>query len=138
MRGEGVRLLLQEDVQVIVVLRGDLWEKKGIWGGKGGGRKERRREGGSSKKGRRRGGERRRRGGGCDASRRAERRSEGERAPEPVDARVVPGQPWESQNQLEVTQPGHLKGKVLGMGAMNTDAGRDVCRAVLHRVWTHV
>ena len=30
MRGEGVRPLLGEDVQVIMVLRGDLWEKKGI------------------------------------------------------------------------------------------------------------
>ena len=48
-----------EDIQVIMVLQGDLGEKKGIWGGNGGGRKERRREGGSSERGRRGG-----RGGG--------------------------------------------------------------------------
>ena len=61
MRREGVRLLLREDIQVIMVRRGDLWEKKGIWGGNGGGRRERRREGGSSEKGGRGEG---RRGGG--------------------------------------------------------------------------
>ena len=54
MRGKGVRLLLREDVQVIMILRVDLWEQNGIWGGSGGWRKERRRKGCSSKKGRRR------------------------------------------------------------------------------------
>ena len=133
MRGKGVRPPLREDVQVIVVLRGDLWKKKGIWGGNGGERRGRRREGGSSEKGRRRGGEKRRRrrgegrrGRGCDAGRGTERRSESERAPGLVDARGVPGQPWEPQHQLEVTQPGHLEGKVLCMSAMDTDAGREV------------
>ena len=33
-----------------MVLQGDLWEKKGIWGGNGGGRKEGRRGGGSSER----------------------------------------------------------------------------------------
>ena len=32
MRGENICLLLRKDVQVIVVLRGDLGEKEGIWG----------------------------------------------------------------------------------------------------------
>ena len=114
MRGKGIRLHFREDIQVIMILRGDLWEKKGIWGGDGGGRKERRREGGSSEKGRR--------GRGCDAGRGTERRSKGEGTARPVNARVVPGQPGKSQYQLEVTQPGHLKGKFLGMTAMNTNA----------------
>ena len=57
MRRKGVRLLFREDVQVIMMLRGNLWEQKGIWGGNGGGRKERRGKGGSSEEGeRRRGG----------------------------------------------------------------------------------
>ena len=65
-------------------------------------------------------------GGGWDAGGGAERGSKGQSTPGPVDARIVPGQPGESQHQLEVTQPGHLKGKVLGMGAMNPDEDRDV------------
>ena len=119
MRGEGIRVLFREDIRVIVVLRGDLWEEKGIWGGNRGGRKERRREGGNSK-------ESRRGGRGCDAGRGAERRSEGEGTPGPVNARVVPGQLGKSQHQLEVTRPGHLKGKILRVIAMNTNACRDV------------
>ena len=98
-------MLLRKDVQVIVVLRGNLREKEGIWGGNGGGRKERRRDGGSSEEGRRG-------GRGCDAGGGAERGSEGEGTPGPVYARVVPGQPRKSQHQLKVTQPGHLKGKI--------------------------
>ena len=56
MRRNGVGLLFREDIQVIVVLQGNLWEQKGIWGGSGGGRKGRGRERGSSENGRRRGG----------------------------------------------------------------------------------
>ena len=59
MRREGVGLLFGEDIQVIMVRRGNLCEKKGIWGGSGGGRKGRGRERGSSENGRRRGGGRR-------------------------------------------------------------------------------
>ena len=120
MRGKGIGLLIREDIQVIVVLRGDLWGKKGIWGGNGGGRKERRREGGGSERGRRG------MGGGGDAGRGAERGCEGEGTPGPVNTRVVPGQLGKAQHQLEVTQPGHLKCKVLGVIAMNTNACRDI------------
>ena len=52
-RRKGIGLRFVEDIQVIMVLHGDLWGKKGIWGGNGGGRKERRREGGSRERGRR-------------------------------------------------------------------------------------
>ena len=110
---------------------GNLGEKKGIWGGSGGGRKERGRERGSSENGRRRGGEGRggERGGGwwrCDASRRAKGRGKGKGTTGPVNAGVVAGQPREPEHHLEVTQPGHLKGEVLRMSAMNPDPGRDV------------
>ena len=57
MQGKGVGLLFREDVQVIVILRGNLRVKKGIWGGNGGGRKEGRGKGGSSEKGERKRGE---------------------------------------------------------------------------------
>ena len=87
MRGKGIGLRFGEDIQVIMVLQGDLGKKKGIWGGNGGGRKERRREDGSSERGRRGGGGR----GGGDAGRGAERGCEGEGTPGPVDTRVVPG-----------------------------------------------
>ena len=79
-------------------------------------------EGGKGGEGEERGGG----GGGCVAGRGTERRSESERTPRPIDARVVPGQPWEPQHELEVAQSGHLEGKFLGMGAMDTDAGREV------------
>ena len=105
MRGESIRLLLRKDIQVIVVLRGNLREKEGIWGGNGGGRKERGRERGSSEEGGRG-------RGGCNAGGGAEGRCKGKGTPRPVDARVVPGQPRKSQHQLKVTQPGHLKGKI--------------------------
>ena len=131
MRREGVCLLLREDVQVIVILRGNLGVMKGILGGNGGGRKEGRVQGGSSEKGegRRRGG---RDGGGRGGRRRreagggAEKRGEGKGTPGPVDAGVVPGQPREPEDHLEVTQPGHLEGKILGMAAMDPDPGRQV------------
>ena len=64
--------------------------------------------------------------GGGDAGRGAKRGCEGEGTPGPVNTRIVLGQPGKTQHQLEVTQPGHLKGKVLGMTAMNTNAGRDI------------
>ena len=63
---------------------------------------------------------------GCDAGRRAEGRGKGKGSTGPVNAGVVPGQPREAEHHLEVTQPGHLKGKVLRMSAMNPDPGRDV------------
>ena len=65
-------------------------------------------------------------GWGCHANRRAEGRGKGEGTTGQVDTGVVPGQPRGPEHHLEVTQPGHLKGKVLNMGAMNPDAGRDV------------
>ena len=34
--------------------------------------------------------------------------------------------PREPQHQLEVNQPGHLKGKVLGMRTVDTDPGREI------------
>ena len=43
-----------------------------------------------------------------------------------VNAGVVPGQPREPEDHLEVTQPGHFKGEVLCMSAMNPDPGRKV------------
>ena len=67
MQGKGVRLLLREDVQVIMVLRGDLWEHKGIRGETGvGGRRGEGREVAARKEGRgeERGGEERGGGGG--------------------------------------------------------------------------
>ena len=65
-------------------------------------------------------------GWGCDAGRRAEGRGKGEGTTGPVDTGVVPGQPGEPEHRLEVTQSGHLKGKVLGMAAMYPDPGREV------------
>ena len=130
MRRKGVGLLFREDVQVITILRGNLWEQKGVWRGNGGGRKERGRERGSSENGRRRGGEGRGGEGGgwwrCDAGRRTKGRGKGKETTRPVNAGVVPGQPRKAEHHLEVTQPGHLKGKVLYMSAMNPDPGRDL------------
>ena len=44
----------------------------------------------------------------------------------PVDAWVVPCQPREAEDELEMAKASHLKGEVLGVGAMDTQAGRDV------------
>ena len=46
----------------------------------------------------------------------------GEGASLPVNAGVVPCQPREAQHQLEVRQPGDLKGETLCVGGMNTQA----------------
>ena len=53
----------------------------------------------------------------------AEWEGEGEGASLPVNAGVVPCQPREAQHQLEVRQPGDLKGETLRVGGMNTQAG---------------
>ena len=116
MRGKGVRLLLREYIKVIVVLLGNLKEKIGM--GRGGGRgngngssNERR---GERKKGREVNGRGGGKGGGeGKTGARTEGRGEGEGAVPPVYARVVPSQPGEAQNQLEVGQREHLKGKGL-------------------------
>ena len=44
----------------------------------------------------------------------------------PIDAGIVPGQPRKAQHQLEVRQPGDLKGETLRVGGMNTQAGGKV------------
>ena len=41
----------------------------------------------------------------------------------PIYARVVACQPRKTQHQLEVAQAGHLEGKILCMGTMNTESG---------------
>ena len=41
----------------------------------------------------------------------------------PIDAGIVPSQPRKAQHQLEVRQPGDLKGETLRVGGMNTQAG---------------
>ena len=124
MRGKGVCLLLREHIKVIVVLLGNLKEKIGM--GRGGGRgngngssNERR---GERKKGREvkgRGGGRGGREGKTGAK--TEGRGEGEGALPPVNARVVPSQPGETQDQLEVGQREHLKGKEFSVMDMNTE-----------------
>ena len=43
----------------------------------------------------------------------------------PVDAWVVPCQPREAEDELEMAKASHLKGEVLGVGAMDTQAGRE-------------
>ena len=117
MRGKGIGLLFGEDIQVIMVPQGDLGKKKGIWGGNGvGGRRGEGKMVAAREVG----------GGGGDAGRGAERGCEGEGTPGPINTRVVPGQPGKAQHQLEVTRPGHLKGKILRVIAMNTNACRDV------------
>ena len=63
---------------------------------------------------------------GCDAGRGAEGGGEGKGTTGPIDAGVVPGQPREPEDHLEVTQPGHLEGKILWMIAMNSDSGRKI------------
>ena len=87
-------------------------------------------KGGSSEKGKRRRGGRREGGRGrwrgCEAGGGAEGGGEGKGTPGPVYAGIVAGQPRKPEDHLEVTQPGHLKGKVLGMAAMYPDPGREV------------
>ena len=115
-------MLLREHIKVIVVLLGNLKENIGMGRGggrgKGNGRSNDRR--GERKKGRevngRDGG---RGGGGGKTGARTEGRGEGEGAVPPVYARVVPSQPGETQNQLEVGQWEHLKGKGFSVMAMN-------------------
>ena len=38
----------------------------------------------------------------------------------------MPGQPREAQHQLEVRQPGDLKGETLRVGGVNTQAGGEI------------
>ena len=44
----------------------------------------------------------------------------------PIYARVVACQPRKTQHQLEVAQAGHLEGKILCMGTMNTESGWEI------------
>ena len=61
-----------------------------------------------------------------DAGSGAEKRGECESTRPPIDAGIVPGQPRETQDHLEVTQTGDLKGEDLGMGAMDTESSGEV------------
>ena len=60
-----------------------------------------------------------RRGGEGKTGGKTEGRGEGEGANPPVNARVVPSQPGEAQDQLEVSQREHLKGKGFSVMVMN-------------------
>ena len=62
-------------------------------------------------------------GGRGEAGCGAEGRGKGEGASLPIDAGIVPGQPRKPQYQLDVRQPGDLKGETLCVGGMNTQAG---------------
>ena len=42
----------------------------------------------------------------------------------PIDAGVVAGEPWETQDQGEVGQRDQLEGNILRVAAMNADAGK--------------
>ena len=61
--------------------------------------------------------------GGNQAGGQTERRVKGEGAGLPVDAGVVADEPGEAQDQGEVRKADQLKGNVLCMGAMDSDAG---------------
>ena len=65
-------------------------------------------------------------GGLCEAGKGVEGGGEGKGTPGLVNAGIVPGQPREPEDHLEVTQPGHLEGKILCMIAMNSDPGREI------------
>lgn len=121
---------LRKNVEVIVIRLWNLVEQIWVGGGDGrrGGkgacekRRGRREEGGRDNKEGRGRGKRRGRGRG-DAGGGAEVRGEGELACLPVDEGVMASQPWESQNELKMTQLHDVAGKVLSVDTMDTKAG---------------
>ena len=57
------------------------------------------------------------------AGSRAERGRKGKGTLTPVNTRVVASQPREAEHHLKMSEGGEVKGKVFGMGCMNTKVG---------------
>ena len=64
--------------------------------------------------------------GGGKAGGGAERGGEGKGTQIPVNTRVVASEPRKPEHQLEVSERGKVKGKVFGMGRMDTKVSWEV------------